>query len=463
MIGKRRGSLYASRRSQDWIKLKCDQRQEFVIGGYTDPQGARIGFGSLLLGTYDADGALRYAGKVGSGFSQSSLRELKRRLTPLATPHCPFACRAAIAGAPHWVRPQLVAEVSFAGWTEGGAIRQAVFHGLRADKKAAGVVREAAQHIEGGADRGSAPSGGGAKGPAALKVSNSGRLIDAASGATKMDLVRYYVAVGALMLAHLRGRPVSLVRAPSGVGGELFFQKHADMAKLPGVRQLDPALDPEHAPMLEVATAQGLLAAAQWNVVEFLTQNAYARTYERPNRMVFDLDPGKGVEWVAIREGAVLLRAFLDALGLPAFLKTSGGKGLHVVVPIKPFYDWDTVKAFSQAIVAHMAQSIPARFVLKSGAGNRLGKIFIDYLRNGRGATTVCAWSARVRPGLGISVPLAWDELADVSGGEQWNIRNFQARMERGNAPWSAYAKSARSVKPAMKRLGLRPDGDGAA
>ena len=457
VIGKRLGSPYSGRRAPDWIKLKCGQRQEFVIAGYTDPQGAREGIGALLLGTYDEAGRLHYAGNVGSGFSRAALRALKLRLAKLDTDQCPFASCAGIAAKSHWVRPHLLAEVSFSEWTRAGAIRHAVFHGLRVDKPASAIRREIPQHMEVDMQRNSHASTVRDKLPATLKVSHGERVIDAASGITKLDVVRYYALVGKLMLSHLKGRPVSLVRAPSGVGGELFFQKHADSATMPGVRQLDAALDPEHAPMLEVASMQGVLAAAQWNVLELHTQNAYAKAYGTPNRMVFDLDPGKNVPWQAIQDGALLMRAFLDELGLPSFLKTSGGKGLHVVVPIKPLYDWDTVKAFSQAIVAHMAATIPQRFVLKSGPANRVGKIFIDYLRNGRGATTVCAWSARARPGLGISVPVEWDELAALTAGDQWTVATAQTRIELGNAPWAAYARSARSVKAAMKKLGFTP------
>ena len=467
VIGKRRGSFYTGRRAPDWIKLKCSQRQEFVIAGYTDPQGAPEGIGALLLGTYDEQGRLHYAGNVGSGFNQAALRTLKMRLAGLEIEQCPFTAGTKIARKSHWVRPQLLAEVSFSEWTRAGAIRHGVFHGLRVDKPASAVRREIPQYMEeenmqGNKQGHSHASAVRDKPPVTLKVSHGERVIDAASGSTKLDVVRYYALVGQLMLPHLKGRPVSLVRAPSGVGGEQFFQKHADIAKMPGVRQLDAALDPEHASMLEVASTQGLLSAAQWNVLEFHTQNAYAKAYDTPNRIVFDLDPGKNVPWQAIQDGAQLMRAFLDELGLPCFLKTSGGKGLHVVVPIKPFYDWDTVKAFSQAIVAHMAQTIPQRFVLKSGPANRVGKIFIDYLRNGRGATTVCAWSARVRPGLGISVPVAWDELAALTAGDQWNVANAHTRLDLGNAPWAAYARSARSVKAAMKKLGFTPAGDAA-
>ena len=456
VIGKRRGSPYVTRRSGDWIKLKCGLRQEFVIGGYTAPQGARVGIGSLLLGVYDDEGRLRYAGNVGSGFDDAALRDLRRRLDALAAEASPFAGKAGGVRRPVWVRPQLVAEVSFAQWTSGGAVRHAVFHGLRQDKQPAAIVRERAQQIDREKDMHSKTTRDSIL-PSRFKVSHADRVIDQDSGATKIDLVRYYALVGKLMLVHLRGRPVSLVRAPAGVGGELFFQKHADTSAMPGVRQLDPRLDPDHAPMLEVATMQGLLSAAQWNVVEFHTQNALARAYDTPNRLVFDLDPGKGVAWPAIREAAVLLRAFLTELGLPAWLKTSGGKGLHVVVPIRPQYGWDTVKAFAQAIVAHMAQLIPQRFVLKSGPANRVGKIFIDYLRNGRGATTVCAWSARTRSGLGISVPLAWEELDKLKAGDQWTVSNVHSRLDVGNAPWDGYARSARGLDGAMKKLGFNP------
>lgn len=459
VIGKRRGSPYVTRRSGDWIKLKCGLRQEFVIGGYTAPQGAREGIGSLLLGVHDDQGKLRYAGNVGSGFDDAALRDLRQRLGALTVDTSPFEGQAGGVRRPIWVKPQLVAEVSFAQWTSGGAVRHAVFHGLRQDKQPAAIVRERPQRSDWTREKSMGKHDEAADSvlPASFKVSHADRVIDRDSGATKIDLVRYYALVGKLMLVHLRGRPVSLVRAPAGVGGELFFQKHADTSTMPGVKQLDPGLDPEHAPMLEIASMRGLLSAAQWNVVEFHTQNALASAYDTPNRLVFDLDPGKGVAWPAIREAAVLLRAFLTELGLPAWLKTSGGKGLHVVVPIRPKHDWDTVKAFSQAIVAHMAQLIPQRFVLKSGPANRVGKIFIDYLRNGRGATTVCAWSARTRSGLGISVPLAWEELDQLKAGDQWHVGNVHGRLDVGNAPWAGYARSARAIDGAMQKLGFSP------
>ncbi|NGZ83618.1 DNA ligase D [Duganella aceris] len=457
IIGKRRDSRYTSRRGGTWIKLKCGQRQEFVIGGYTDPQGSRSGFGSLLLGTYDADGKLQYAGNVGTGFNAATLADVKAKMDKLATDKNPFAPSREIDKKAHWLKPTLVAEVSFGEWTRSGSIRHSVFQGLRKDKKASAITRELPAHLT--EEKTVEPTLQG-KLPASLKVTNPDRVIDKQSGATKISLVRYYALVGDLMLPHLKGRPVSLVRAPAGVGGELFFQKHAEINKLPGVKQLKQALDPEHPPMLEVSTEQGLLSAAQWNVVELHTQNANATSYEKPNRMIFDLDPGKGVTWAQVQEAAQLMHAFLDHLGLPAFLKTSGGKGLHVVVPIKPGYGWDDVKAFSQAIVAHMAQNIPERFVLKSGPSNRIGKIFIDYLRNGRGSTTACAWSARARPGMGISVPVTWEELGELRGGDHWTVATVHTRLDVGNTPWDDYAKAAKGLAPAMKLLGFKPGAD---
>lgn len=288
------------------------------------------------------------------------------------------------------------------------------------------------------------------------KVSNPDRVIDPSTGFTKIELVRYYSMVAPLMLEHLAGRPVSLVRAPEGISGELFFQKHLENAKMPGVIQLDPALHPDHPPYLEISTTAGILSAAQMNVIEFHTWNATKNAIGKPDRMTFDLDPGEGLEWEYMQEAAQLVRIFLDELGLKSFLKTSGGKGLHVVVPLKRLRDWDTVKDFSQAIVVHLAKTIPQRFVAKSGPSNRKGKIFIDYLRNGLGATTICAWSARARPGLGVSVPLAWEDLPSLTSAARWNASNIQDRLEKGNNPWSDYEASRQSIVQAMKTLGFR-------
>ena len=457
IIAKRRSSHYQCARSTDWIKLKCSQRQEFVIGGFTDPQGERAGFGALLLGVHDADGVLRYAGNVGSGFNEKSLASITRSLKSKVQTRSPFVAGTKVEGRPHWVAPTLIAEVSFAEWTRSGHIRHAVFRGLREDKDASAIVREKAVLVKPGKASSANAKGGAQSLAKRVHVTNPDRVIDSRTGITKIDLIRYYDLVGDLMMKHLKSRPVSLVRAPEGVDGQLFFQKHAETEKLPGLRQLDPALYISHPAMIEVASKQGLLSAAQWNVIEFHTLNTGTSSFKHPDRMVFDLDPGEGVPWAQVQEAAQLTQAFLTQLGLPSFLKTSGGKGLHLVVPLRRVHDWDTVKGFSQAIVQHMAKTIPQRFVAKSGPKNRVGKIFIDYLRNGLGATTVCAWSARARPGLGISVPVAWPELASLRGGDHWTVKTVHERLDTGNQAWDGYAKAARSLSAAMAALQFQP------
>ena len=452
LIAKRRDSTYVSRRATSWVKLKCQQRQEFVIGGFTDPQGTRTGFGALLLGVFDAAGALQYAGNVGTGFNARTLEEVKKKLAAIAQTQNPFAAASAIEGRPHWVRPTLMAEVAFGEWTSAGRIRHGVFRGLRTDKHASLIVREEAVKIASPGIVRSAEKPVLAL-PAKLRVTHPDRVIDASSGTTKIDLLRYYAGVGDLMMEHLKGRPASLVRAPTGVDGELFFQKHLDTGSLTGIRAFDTGLTPDSAPLMEVVSKQGLLSAAQWNMIEVHTVNATKPSLARPDRMMFDLDPGDGVPWRQVQEAAQLVHAFLTQLGLAAFLKTSGGKGLHVVVPVRKVHDWETVKGFSQAIVLHLATTIPQRFVAKSGPKNRVGKIFVDYLRNGPAATTVCAWSARARPGLGISVPVDWSELGSLRGGDHWNVRTAQARLDQGNAPWSGYKAAAQNLGTAMKTL----------
>jgi len=489
VIAKKLGSPYVTRRSGDWIKLKCSKRQEFVIGGFTDPKGSRAGIGSLLLGIHDEDGKLRYAGNVGTGFNQQSLLELRERLDAVAAQRSPFAAGTEIPKKAHWVRPELMCEVAFGEWTRDGRVRHSVFHGLRSDKPPEAITRErAAPAPAPAASRsrarsrseapGDAPTAGKSRSktsvavastapastspasatlPASLKISHPERVVDPQSGVTKIELVRYYALVAPLMMEHLASRPMAMVRAPSGIGGQLFFQKHLDRYDMPGVEPLDPAIFPGHQAMLEIANAQGLLSAAQMNVVEFHTWNGVKETITMPDRMTFDIDPGEGVEWPQIQEAALLVRTLLDELRLPCFLKTSGGKGLHLVVPLRPQLDWDTVKDFSQAIVQHLSTAIPERFVAKSGPKNRIGKIFIDYLRNGYGATTACAWSARARPGLGISVPVRWDELQSLKGGAHWNVRTVHERLDAGNSPWADYEQRRARLGEAMQRLGFTP------
>ncbi len=456
IIGKRLSSPYVSRRTDDWIKLKCTRRQEFVIVGYTEPKGSRKGFGALLLAVHEPGGGLRYAGNVGTGFDDGMLLDLHRRLagieqqTSALTQGKPRALKQV-----HWVRPTLVGEVSFGEWTGDGHVRHSTFRGLRTDKPPKKITREVAMPADKLPVRNSrekAKEEGTATRSKGMKLSNPDRVIDPSSGATKLDLARYYGLVAPLMMEHLRGRPVSFVRAPAGIQGEHFFQRHSE-SPMAGVLALPERLYPGHPPLMEISTEAAILAAAQLNVVEFHTWNALKTSIGKPDRMLFDLDPGEGVDWPAVQQGAELVRVLLQELGLRGWLKTSGGKGLHVVVPIRKQYGWDAVKDFSEAMVRHLAQTLPKLFVAKSGPKNRVGRIFADYLRNGFGATTVAAWSARARPGLGVSVPVRWDELNGLKGSAQWTIANIHARLDAGNEPWDDYAPQA--IGRAMKQLGV--------
>jgi len=450
IMAKRLSSPYVSRRSDTWVKVKCARRQEFAIVGYTAPKGSRAGLGALLLAVTEQDGSLRYAGKVGTGFDDASLVSLQKRLAAMETDKKPVA-NAPAAGGVRWVKPELIAEVSFGEWTSGGHIRHSVFRGLRQDKPVKAISREKAVPVkdidsETPASKTSRSKGG--------KLTNPDRVIDPSTKLTKLDLARYYGLISPLMLAHLKGRPVSFLRAPAGIQGEFFFQKHLEAA-MPGVKSLPAKLDPDHPPLLEVPTAEAIMSAVQMNVVEFHTWNAVKTSIGKPDRLMLDLDPGEGVQWPTMQQAANLVRVLLQEIGLQAWLKTSGGKGLHVVVPLRKQYDWDTVKRFSQAVVQHLARTLPQLFVAKSGPKNRVGKIFADYLRNGFGATTVCAWSARARPGLGISVPVTWDELDKLTSGAHWTIQDVHSRLDVGNTPWDDYAPQ--SLTAAMSAMEFKP------
>ncbi|MFM0222400.1 DNA ligase D [Paraburkholderia dipogonis] len=522
IIGKRRDSGYMSGRSSTWIKLKCRRRQEFVIGGYSEPSGSRAAFGALLLGVYDGKGKLQYAGRVGTGFDAALLRSVKKELDAHKTQRMPFAAapRERSRTPVHWVEPVLVAECNFAEWTGDGIVRQASFVSLRNDKPARQIVKETPRQgadvqqqtdsisdeapkkraarktststaaASGAGKTGAASSkaeaktadakdvstrtaatktaaaktkaskGTAAKSTAAstpaevagVRISHPDRVIDKSSGTRKIDLVQYYESVADWMLPHLQDRPVSLVRAPEDIGGELFFQKHSQKLSIPNVTQ-HPGLDPGHPALITVDTLKALVGAAQMGTVEFHTWNAVVSSIEKPDRVVFDLDPDASLGWERMIEAAQLTRSLLEELGLKSFCKTSGGKGLHVVVPLAKQAGWDEVKDFSQAVAQHMAATLPKYFSAKMGAQNRKQKIFVDYLRNNRGSSTVAAFSARARPGLGVSVPLSWDEVAATTGGDQWTIENLHERLaELKSDPWADYAKTRQRITAAMKK-----------
>ena len=457
VIAKRADATYSSRRTETWLKLKCKLRQEFVIAGYTDRSDGSSQIGSLLLGVYDDMGELISVGSVGTGWDAVEAAELKMQLATLEVPQSPFAAGTAgrwskrVAGVARWVEPQLVAEVEYAQMTPDGQLRHASYLSLRTDKPPKAIHREIAKNPAGAAPV--LPLGRTAM--SAIKVTHSDRVIDASTGLTKLDLVRYYESIADFILPHLMRRPCSLVRGPTGVDGQLFFQRHSERTAIPGLKNFNSSLWPGHDALLEVATPAALAGAVQMNVIEFHTWNSTDRNVGKPDRMIFDLDPGEGTSWAHIQEAALLVRGFLQQLKLESWLKTSGGKGLHVVVPLAPRLDYDTVKQFSKKVVEHLAKVVPSRFVAKSGPSNRIGKIFVDYLRNGQGATTATAFSARARPGLGVSMPIPWDELSQLKSSAQWSIATAREHLSFQTAdPWAGYWKSKQTLTAAINTLG---------
>lgn len=477
LIGKRLGSPYVSRRSGDWIKLKCKHRQEFVVVGYTDPKGSRSAFGALLLGLHDRDsGELRYAGKVGTGFNEATLKSILAQLKPLQVK------KAAVVNPPsgfeakgvHWLKPKLLAEIAFAEMTKDGSVRHAVFHGLRDDKPAKDITEERAKPVKTSETKSAAQSPAkktAKKAPAEkaetapsqlglangkVRITHPDRVIDAVSGTTKMQLAEYYASVAEWILPQLKDRPVALVRAPDGIAGELFFQKNAERLAIPGISTLDK--DVTGQPVMLINNAEALIGAVQMSTVELHTWNATTVDLDKPDRFVLDLDPDPALPWKSMVEATALTLTVLDELGLKAFLKTSGGKGIHLVVPITRKLGWDEVKDFSHAIVSHMAKLLPDRFSAVSGPKNRVGRIFIDYLRNGLGATTICTYSARTREGLPVSVPLFREEVGEIKGGNQWNVHNVHERLaEVGDEPWADMKKTRQSITAEMrKRVGMK-------
>jgi bifunctional non-homologous end joining protein LigD len=469
LIGKRLGSAYVSRRSGDWIKLKCKHRQEFVVVGFSDPKGARNAFGALLLGLHDVDsGELRYAGKVGTGFNETTLKSIHQQLLPLETkkpaavnPPTGFEAKGV-----HWLKPTLLAEVAFAEMTKEGSVRHAVFHGLRNDKPAKDITEERPDTVQPFTVKNAASKAAAkpAAKPAAkakavqadlgdgkVRITHPDRVIDASTGTTKRQLAEYYASVAEWILPQLKDRPVALVRAPDGIAGELFFQKNAERLAIPGILTLDKEVTGQ--PVMIINNAEALIGAVQMSTVELHTWNATSDDLDHPDRFILDLDPDPALPWKSMVEATHLTLSVLDELGLKSFLKTSGGKGIHVVVPLTRKLGWDEVKDFSHAIVSHMAKLLPDRFSAISGPKNRVGRIFIDYLRNGLGATTLCAYAVRTREGLPVSVPIFREEVAELKGGNQWNIHSLHERLaEVGDEPWAELKKARQSITAEMRR-----------
>jgi bifunctional non-homologous end joining protein LigD len=461
IISKRRDAHYVEGRSTTWLKSKHAQGDEFIVVGYTAPKRTRTGFGSLLLATR-RDGALQYVGRVGTGFDDAMLRNLAARMKPLARREATVALPAHIPFRPRdvtWIEPELVVELEYRGWGKEGLLRQASFKGLREDKgvdeigdgKARGraTTKRAAKGAKGAARtaakkaapaKRAAARGAGAEDAALPRVSSPGRVVYPQSRITKQQVFDYYREVAPLLLPELRDRPLSLVRCPDGVRGQCFFQKHHAATLGGNVRSVPiREKDGSREDYVYVDDVAGLLELVQMNVLEFHPWGARIEDVEHPDRLVFDLDPGEGVDWNAIRAAAREIRARLRDAGLEGFLRLSGGKGLHIVVPVAPEADWTTAKAFCEAFARAMEAQAPQRYVATATKARRKGVIFIDWLRNGRGATSVASWSLRARPEAGVAVPLAWSELGRTKSGKDYPLdRALRRAASQRSDPWLA-------------------------
>ena len=428
MISKRVDSRYRSGRSGDWLKSRCVLAQEFVVVGFVPSTTSRRAIGSLVLGLYGADG-LTHAGRVGTGFTQDEAKALFDGLDQIRTQTSPLnrkISRDAEKGV-RWVEPRVIAEVDHHGWTSDGLVWHASFRGLRDDKDPREIVRE---DIEATAT------------PSATRaiagLTHPDRLLWPADGVTKQGLADYYAGVAAWILPHLVGRPLSLVRCPEGLAGECFYAKQAWAGLAAAVRRI--AVGEGHT-ALALDDLDGLLALVQGSVLEIHPWGSSLKDLERPDRLIFDLDPGEDVAWGSVIAAALEVRDRLrSSLKLESFVKTTGGKGLHVVVPLVPSMTWSEATSLCKGVAVSMAGDSPDRYVARMAKVARKGKIFVDYLRNARGATAVAAYSTRARPGAAVSTPLDWSELSEAVRADHYRVGNIDRRLGHlRRDPWEGF------------------------
>ena len=471
MVSKRGDLPHRAGRGPAWQKIKCMRRQEMVIGGYTDPEGTRQGFGALLLGVYETDGRLAYVGKVGTGFSDETLDTLSRTLSGLVQKRSPFHNPPVGADArrAHWVKPSLVAEVRFVEWTDDGTLRHSSFVGLRADKPAREVVREPVDSPALAEPAIEAP----VRSPprprtqpvtdknavAGIALTHPEKKLYPETGITKRELALYYATVGDSMLPHLRDRPLTLLRCPNGWSEGCFYQKKAEDGVNDAISRIEiGGGDGGIALYMMADSVPAIVALLQMGVLEMHPWGSRARNLGCPDRIIFDLDPDDAVDWEDLRQAALLVKTLLENIGLVPYVKTTGGKGLHVVVPIEPVVPWDHVKGFTRAVAEFLERTFPDRFTSKLLKVSRRGKIFIDYLRNSEGATAIAAYSTRARGNAPVSTPVAWDELSRDLRFDHFNVGNVPKRLAKAKAdPWRDIAAAALALSPSiMARVGYK-------
>ncbi len=454
VVSKRADGPYRSGRAKEWVKSKCSERQEFVVAGYVPSTTSRKAIGSLVLGYY-ADGKFVHAGRVGTGFTAAVAEDLFERLERLRGDASPFAAKlgADEARGVRFVEPKLVAEVEFRGWTADHSLRHASFRGLREDKAAADVVREADE------DTGKPTSKPALKASPprpAVKLTHPDRVYWPDVGVTKEGLADYYAEVWPRMGPYVAGRPLALVRCPGGVGQQCFFQKHSWQGANRFIRQVPDPGDPQAEPLLVIDDLGGLIGLVQAGVLEVHPWGSLLADIEKPDMIIMDLDPAEDVSWPVIVAAAREVKDRFAAAGLASFIKTSGGKGLHVVASLKPSAEWAEVKAFAKGIADSMASDAPDSFVAVVSKAKRKGKILVDYLRNGRGATAVSAYSTRARPGATVSMPIEWEELDQPIRPDYFTVMNTPSRLANlARDPWEDFRRAA------LPLPGAKPSGKG--
>lgn len=469
IICKLADSIYESGRSKSWVKVKCQHRQEFVIGGYTRPSGSRSGFGSLLLGYYEGK-SLRYCGRVGTGFTAASLKDVLRQLKAHRRDTCPFSAQPpGMKDLAAWVEPKFIAEVEFTEWTDDNILRHPSFKGLRADKAATAVVKE--QPVTPKALKGatpSTPSGTSRKKSTSLnpknqqlklagvKISNPERIVYPGVEITKGDIAQYYDEIADWILPHLVNRPLTLTRCPTGQGGQCFYQKHFNgdiPAGLSTIRIKEKAKTDDY---ILVQDITGLISLIQYGVMEIHPWGSRADNIEHPDRIVFDLDPGEGATWDQVIEGVKDIHTRLENLGLTSFLRTSGGKGLHVVIPLVRRSGWNEVKDFAHHVATAMMHDAPQIYIDEMSKTHRKGRIFVDYLRNARGATAIASYSTRARAGAPVAAPLRWDELTKNLRPNEYTVLNLRNRLSSlASDPWEGFFEVKQSLTKKMQKQAI--------
>ncbi len=472
IVSKLASSHYVSGRSKSWLKEKCVHQQEFVIGGFTPPSNGGPGIGSLLLGYYD-DGKLKYAGRTGTGFTQASQKTVRKRLEELRQEKAPFAGTLTTEEKKDalWVKPEAVAEVQFASWTGDHRVRQASFQGLREDKPAKEIRREepvtmpkpsrgrAKKDEPEAVEKASAPQKKTTKPPdlsvlADFHLTHPEKVLDVDSGMTKAQLAEYYFEIADRLLPYIAERPLSVVRCPEGSGKPCFFQKHIGMGVPKGVESVSVPNKKEKGAedYLTVSTRDGLVGLAQMGVMEIHPWGSRNDALETPDLIIFDLDPDAEIEWKTLAESATEVRDVLKELGLKTFVKSTGGKGLHVVAPIEPKHAWPEVKEFTHNVVLALEKARPERYLTKMTKSARKGRIFLDYLRNDRGATAVAPYSPRARKGVRVAIPLRWDELKKGSPTEYSVVTFADWKKRLKSDPWKDFLSTRQALtEKAMK------------